>query len=69
MAKTLTGPMSKGSHSGGKTFTPKVSHRPGGVGTFTNSASAAERTIKGLKYKGDNSWGTTDSKSLKRKPS
>ena len=68
MAKTLTGPASKGAHSGGKTFTPKVSHRPGGMGNFTNGTSDAERTIKGLKYNGDKSWGTPNSESLKRKP-
>ena len=64
---TLTGPASKGTHSGGKTFTPKLSKKAEGFSSFSNSSEAARRSIMGLTYR-SNDWGTTNSEVLKRKP-
>lgn len=63
-----TGPASKGTHSGGKTFTPKLSHRPGSWKNFSNSCADAKRSIMGLKY-GQGSFGGDPSNQLKKKPS
>lgn len=65
-----TGPVSKGAHSGGKTFTPKLTKRGGDLGNFTNGSSDAERKIKGLKYSSaPGKWGQDPSKVLNKKPS
>lgn len=63
-----TGPASKGTHSGGKTFTPKLSHRGESWGSFSNACSAGKSSIMKLKYKAGN-FGGDPSSALKRKPS
>lgn len=65
---TLTGPKSKNTHSGGKTFTPKLGHRASGWGAFTNACESGRRAIMGLKYN-SGSFGGNPSSALQKKPS
>lgn len=54
MAKTLTGPVSKDVHSGGKKFPLKEKNVPAsssGSG-FTNSSENARKIIMGIKFTG-----------------
>lgn len=62
-----TGPASKGTHSGGKTFSPKLSHRSTSWKNFTNGSDDKKRAIMGLKYRADG-FGGDPSSALKRKP-
>lgn len=65
---TLAGPMSKGTHSGGKTFAPKLSHKGSGSWkNFTNSCESDKNSITGLKYSSGSMKGNPTA--LAKKPS
>lgn len=67
----LTGPVSKGVHSGGQTFNPKLKANAGSMKSLSNSSEEARRTIMGMKYGGASgtSFPTNVQAAMTRKPS
>ena len=63
-----TGPASKGTHSGGKTFKPKLSGKQGSMPTFTNSSDGARRAFNKMKFSSEGGFGKDVKGALKKKP-
>ena len=68
MATTITGPVSKDTHAGGKTFTPKLKATQGSMPAMNNHTfEEARRTIMGMRYS-STSFGGDPATALTHKP-